>query len=71
MFDHGGNPILRWMFDNVSLAESPDGWRKPVKAGAQGKIDGVMGCIYSLGRLMASKPKKKKISMPIHIEVKK
>jgi len=71
MFDHGGNPVLRWMFDNVALAESPDGWRKPIKSGSQGKIDGVMGCVYALGRLMASKPKKKKVMMPVFVEVKK
>lgn len=56
--NHGGNPILRWMADNVSIIEGPAG-NKPDKATSQGKIDGIIGILLALDRLMRAgiKPK--------------
>jgi len=64
--NHGGNPILRWMADNVSVSEDPAGNKKPNKATSQGKIDGIIGILLALDRLLRVKPKPK-IRMPIAV----
>lgn len=64
--NHGGNPILRFMIDSVAVREDADGNKKPDKDKSQGKIDGVIGTLYALDRLMRSKPKPK-IKMPVSI----
>ncbi len=50
--NHGGNPILRWMADNVSVKKDPAGNKKPDKAESQGKIDGIIGILLGLDRLL-------------------
>ena len=50
--NHGGNPILRWMADNVSVTEGPTGIKKPDKSTSQGKIDGIYGILFALDRLI-------------------
>lgn len=50
--NHGGNPILRWMADNVSVSEDPAGNEKPNKATSQGKIDGIVGILLCLDRIL-------------------
>ena len=47
---HGGNPVLRWMADNVSVREDPAGNLKPDKAKSTGRIDGIVATIVALGR---------------------
>ena len=37
---HGGNPVMRWMTDNLAVAMDPAGNVKPDKANAADKIDG-------------------------------
>lgn len=37
---HGGNPVMRWMTDNLAVAMDPAGNVKPDKANASDKIDG-------------------------------
>jgi phage terminase large subunit-like protein len=64
--NHGGNPILRFMADSVSVRENADGFKKPDKDKSQGKIDGIMGILYALDRLMRSKPPPK-IKMPMGV----
>lgn len=49
---HGGNPVLRWMASNVSLRYGPDGQIKPDRMRSREKIDGVVGLVMALGRLM-------------------
>lgn len=49
--NNGGNPILRWMADNVSVKTNPTGGGKsPNKASSQGKIDGIIGILLGLDR---------------------
>jgi len=49
--NHGGNPILRWMADNVSVKVNPTGGGKsPNKGASQGKIDGIVGILLALDR---------------------
>jgi phage terminase large subunit-like protein len=51
--NHGGNPILRWMADNVSVKINPTGGGKsPNKATSQGKIDGIIGILLGLDRVL-------------------
>jgi phage terminase large subunit-like protein len=50
--NHGNNPILRWMADNLAVKEDPAGNLKPDKATSQGKIDGIVGILLALDRLM-------------------
>lgn len=51
--NHGGNPILRWMADNVSVKINPTGgWKSPNKATSQGKIDGIIGILLGLNRML-------------------
>ena len=54
------------MIDSVAVREDADGNRKPDKDKSQGKIDGVVSMLYSLDRLMRSKPPSKiKMTMAI------
>jgi len=58
--NHGGNPILRWMADNVSVDKDPAGNLKPNKAKSQGKIDGIIGILLGLDRLLRIIPEPQK-----------
>lgn len=49
---HGGNPVLRWMADNVAVKMDPAGNLKPDKTASQGKIDGVVAMLLALDRAM-------------------
>lgn len=54
---HGGNPILRWNADCVSIQSDPAGNIKPVKPQrhATGKrIDGIIATIMAVGRAVAN-----------------
>ena len=49
---HGGNPVLRWMANNVSLeTDAADNW-KPSKKRSRERIDGIVGLIMGLGLLL-------------------
>jgi phage terminase large subunit-like protein len=47
---HGGNPVLRWMADNVVVDQDPAGNMKPNKAKSREKIDGIVAGIMALDR---------------------
>lgn len=49
---HGGNPILRWMADNVVITQDAAGNIKPNKAKSTEKIDGIVAAIMALSRAM-------------------
>ena len=48
--NHGGNPVLRWMADNVAVSQDPAGNIKPNKAESQGKIDGLVALVMAIDR---------------------
>ena len=50
--NHGRNPVLRWMADNVAIKEDPAGNKSPNKADSQGKIDGIVALLLALDRCM-------------------
>ncbi|NUR00419.1 MAG: terminase large subunit [Streptomyces sp.] len=45
---HGGNPVLRWMADNVEIQYTGDGLFKPSKAKSGDKIDGISALLNAL-----------------------
>lgn len=45
---HGGNPVLRWMADNMVVRQDPAGNVKPDKAKSREKIDGMVALIMGL-----------------------
>lgn len=59
--EHGGNPVLRWMADNVAVRQDPAGNLKPDKAASQGKIDGIVALVMALDRAMRHEPPKRSV----------
>ena len=51
---HGGNPVLRWMANNVSVEQDAAGNLKPSKKKSTERIDGIVAMIMALGRAMVS-----------------
>jgi phage terminase large subunit-like protein len=47
-FHHGGNPVLRWMADNVIGRTDSDANLKPDKQKSSGKIDGITAAVMAL-----------------------
>jgi phage terminase large subunit-like protein len=58
---HGGHPVLRWMANNVAVRENPTGSKKPDKISSQGKIDGIVGILLALDRIMRQQPETESI----------
>jgi len=50
--NHGNNPVLKWMADNMAVRTDPAGNLKPDKAESQGKIDGIVAMVIALDRVM-------------------
>ena len=50
--NHGNNPVLRWMADNLAVEEDAAGNKKPSKSASQGKIDGIVSLLMALDRGM-------------------
>jgi len=56
---HGANPVMRWMVDNVAIAQDPAGNVKPDRARSGDKIDGVAALVTALSRAMVTgKPRR-------------
>lgn len=53
---HGGNPVLRWMADNVTVEQDAAGNIKPSKAKSREKIDGIVAAIMALDRATRHDP---------------
>jgi phage terminase large subunit-like protein len=51
---HNGNPVARWMMNNVTVQMDPAGNLKPNKAKSSEKIDGIVAAIMGLGRAMVT-----------------
>lgn len=58
---HGGNPVLRFMADNVAVQMDPAGNLKPDKAKSQGRIDGIVAEVMMLDRAMRHEPPKRSV----------
>jgi len=53
---HGGNPVLRWMADNVVVTSDPAENVKPDKSKSTERIDGMVASIMALDRLTRKEP---------------
>lgn len=53
---HGGNPVSRWMLDNLAVAMNPAGDVKPDKGSAAEKIDGMSALTTAMSRAMQRQP---------------
>jgi phage terminase large subunit-like protein len=53
---HGGNPVSRWMLDNLTVAMNPAGDVKPDKGNAADKIDGMSAMVTAMARAMHHRP---------------
>ena len=49
---HGGNPVLRWMVDNLAVVRNSLGLTAPAKDRSGGKIDGVVATVMGLGEMV-------------------
>ena len=47
---HSGNPVLRWMADNLAVKQSPEGNLRPDKDKSMAKIDGIVALIMAIDR---------------------
>lgn len=52
MIDHGGNPVLSWMASNLIARKDVNNNMAPDKGRSAEKIDGMVGALMALGRLM-------------------
>ena len=55
-YRHGGNPVMRWMVDNLAVRMDPAGNVKPDKDTAADKIDGVAAAVNALKECMDAEP---------------
>jgi phage terminase large subunit-like protein len=53
--NHGGNPVLKWMAQNVVMRQDPAGNIKPDKEKSVEKIDGIVAAIMALDRSIRNK----------------
>ena len=59
--NHGGNPVLRWMANNVAIRQDPAGNIKPDKERSTERIDGVVALVMALGRALVQQTAKRSI----------
>lgn len=55
---HGGNPVMRWMVDNLAVDIDSAGNVRPAKDKAPDKIDGIPAVAMALRECMAEEPTK-------------
>jgi len=53
--NHGGNPVLRWMCNNIQVQQDPAGNIKFNKSKSTEKIDGMIALVMALGEMMTDK----------------
>lgn len=51
-YRHGGNPVMRWMADNIVVRTDPSGNVKIDKAKSHEKVDGAVAAVMALDRAM-------------------
>lgn len=51
-YRHGGNPVMRWMVDNLAVKMDPAGNVKPDKATSGDKIDGVSAAVTAMREIL-------------------
>lgn len=66
---HGGQPVLRWMADNMVVSTDAAGNVKPNKAKSHEKIDGIVAGIMALDRATRHQNKKRSVYETRGLEV--
>jgi phage terminase large subunit-like protein len=51
--NHGGNPVLKWMADNMVVTTDANHNVRPNKEKSKQKIDGIVALIIALSRVIA------------------
>lgn len=59
--EHYGNPVLDWMFGNVTVEQDASGNIKPSKAKSSEKIDGIVALLIALARAISATQSKKSV----------
>lgn len=52
LYRHGGNPVMRWMFDNIRMRTDSGGNIKIDKAKSSDKVDGDVAAVMALDRAL-------------------
>ena len=52
-FRHGGNPVLRWNFDNIAVETDKAGNKSFHKGRSKDRIDGAVAAAMAVGRAAA------------------
>jgi phage terminase large subunit-like protein len=63
-YRHGGNPVMVWMTDNLTVAMDPAGNVKPDKSKAAEKIDGWSAAVNAHGELMDNAAAEEEVPPP-------
>ena len=53
-YRHGGNPVMRWMVDNLAVKMDPAGNVKPDKDASHDKIDGISAAATALAEMLGA-----------------
>ena len=53
---HDGNPVARWMADNVVLVKNAAGHQMPSRKKSKNKIDGIVAAVMALAACMTAPP---------------
>lgn len=53
-FDFMNNPVIRWMFRNLTMYQDANSNIRPDKRKSSGKIDGVVALINAVGGYMSA-----------------
>lgn len=53
-FNHGNNPVLKWMMSNVAIRQDSAGNIKIDKAKSSEKVDGMVAAVMALGRMIVN-----------------
>lgn len=68
LFQHGGNPVLRWCLSNLVARQDPAGNLKPDKEKSVERIDGAVALVMAVGRAMLD-PDAMSVPEPFSVEV--
>lgn len=60
-FNHGGNPILRWMCSNIHIIIDQNGNIKISKKTSLEKVDGMIALVMAVAQTMTVEPEKKSV----------
>lgn len=50
MLEHGGNPVLRWMWGNIEVKQDENENIRPIKSKSTGRIDGIVALLNAIAR---------------------